>query len=154
MHYRITGLPAEPFAPLFSLSDAELAQRCARRIRVGEGEHPPCRVSLSDAKPGDDVLLVNYEHHAVASPYRARYAIFVREGEQRFVGTDCVPEQLRTRLLALRAYDREGMLREYDIVEGEHVERLIARMLAANAISYLHVHFAKAGCYAAHIERV
>ncbi|HEX5213002.1 MAG TPA: DUF1203 domain-containing protein, partial [Pseudolabrys sp.] len=80
MNFRITGLPAEPFAQLFSLSDAELAARGAVR-RKAVGPHP-CRVSLTDATPGDEVILVNYEHHAVASPYRMRFAIYVRPGEQ------------------------------------------------------------------------
>jgi hypothetical protein len=153
MNFRITGLSPELFTPLFSLSDAELQRRDARRLRVPDGAQLPCRVSLTDAQPGDEVLLVNHEHHAVASPYRARFAIFVREGERRFDATDTVPAQLRTRLLAVRAYDSDGMLREYDIVAGARVDSFIERFFATTSASYLHVHFAKAGCYAALVER-
>jgi Protein of unknown function (DUF1203) len=35
----------------------------------------PCRVSLTDSQEGDERLLVNYEHHPVASPYRMRFAV-------------------------------------------------------------------------------
>ncbi len=80
MHYRIQGLPAEQFAPLFALSDEELAERGAVR-RIADGPRP-CRISLTDAQAGDELILVNYEHHAVASPYRMRFAIYVRKDER------------------------------------------------------------------------
>ncbi|MBN8899687.1 MAG: DUF1203 domain-containing protein, partial [Rhodospirillales bacterium] len=63
MAFRITGLPAAPFAPLFELSDAELAAQGAVR-RIADGAYP-CRISLTDSQPGDELLLLNYEHHAV-----------------------------------------------------------------------------------------
>ena len=69
MNFRITGLPAERFAPLFSLSDAELtAHGAVRRIADRRSPGYPCRVSLTDSSPGEELLLVNYEHHPVASP--------------------------------------------------------------------------------------
>jgi hypothetical protein len=54
MHFRIRGLPAERFAPLFALSDAELKQHGAVR-RIADARDPgyPCRVSLADSRPGD-----------------------------------------------------------------------------------------------------
>jgi hypothetical protein len=75
MNFRIRGLEAEQFSHLFALSEAELAAQGALR-KIADGPCP-CRVSLTDATPGDEVILVNYEHHAVASPYRMRFAIYV-----------------------------------------------------------------------------
>ena len=80
MTFRIRGLEAEQFAHLFALSDAELAAHGALR-KIADGPSP-CRVSLTDATPGDEVILVNHEHHAVESPYRMRFAIYVRKGEK------------------------------------------------------------------------
>ncbi|HEV2188806.1 MAG TPA: DUF1203 domain-containing protein, partial [Stellaceae bacterium] len=83
MSFRITGLPAKKFAPLFSLSDSELAERGAVR-RIADDRQPgyPCRISLTDSQPGDELILVNYEHHPVTSPYRMRFAVYVRKGEE------------------------------------------------------------------------
>ena len=82
MTFRITGLPAERFDHLFRLSDAELAaQGAVRRIADGRDPGYPCRVSLTDSQPGDELLLVNYEHLPVDSPYRMRFAIYVRNGD-------------------------------------------------------------------------
>ena len=106
MSFRITGLPAERFAHLFALSDQELvAQGAVRRIADGRMPGYPCRVSLTDSRAGDELILVNYEHHVVDSPYRMRFAIYVREGDTTYDAIDSVPEQLRIRTLAVRAFD-------------------------------------------------
>src|SRR5271157_3244659 len=51
----------------------------------------PCRVSLTDSREGDELLLINYEHHDVHSPYRMRFAIYVRKGEETYHAIDRVP---------------------------------------------------------------
>jgi hypothetical protein len=83
MSFRITGLPAEPFAPLFELSDEELAVHGAVR-RTADERSPgyPCRISLTDSQPGDELILVNYEHHPsgnASSPACRRF----RRGRRR-----------------------------------------------------------------------
>ena len=151
MSFRITGLPAADFSHLFALDDAELAALGAVRRTAQHGA--PCRVSLTDAAPGDEVILTNYEHHKVDSPYRMRFAIYVRKGEQTYDAIDAVPEQLRTRSLAVRAFDQDGMMVGWELTEGEQLEAAIERLLAAPRAAYLHVHFAAPGCYAARVER-
>jgi hypothetical protein len=151
MPFRIRGLEAERFAPLFALSDAELAAHGALR-KIADGPHP-CRISLTDATPGDAVILVNYEHHAVASPYRMRFAIYVRPGEETFDAVDSVPGQLRRRTLAVRGFDDKGMMTGWELIEGIWLEEAIERQFGAPGAQYLHVHFAAPGCYAAKVER-
>jgi len=151
MHFRIQGLPADEFTHLFTLSDEELAQAGAVR-RIADGPRP-CRISLTDAKPGDELILINYEHHAVASPYRMRFAIYVRRGEETFDAVDTVPEQLRTRTLAVRAFDRDAMMVGFELAGGKELEGAIERLFADPRAAYLHVHFAAPGCYAARVER-
>jgi Protein of unknown function (DUF1203) len=155
MSFRITGLPAETFAPLFDLSDAELAERGAVR-QTADARQPgyPCRVSLTDSEPGDELILVNHEHHPVASPYRMRFAIYVRRAEQRFDAIDEVPAQLRCRTLAVRAFDDKAMMVGWELVEGRDLEAAIDRRFADPRAAYLHVHFAAPGCYAARVDRI
>ena len=154
MTFRITGLPAEPFADLFSLNDAELAERGAIR-RTADGREPgyPCRISLTDSKPGDELILVNYEHHPVDSPYRMRFAIYVREGEHTYDRVDEVPEQLRIRTLAVRGFDKDAMMTGWEVVDGRDLAAAIERQFANPAATYLHLHYAAPGCYAAKVER-
>jgi len=153
MHFRITGLPAEPFTDLFTLSDEELAERRAVRVVADQPHGYPCRVSLTDAEPGQSLILLHYEHHPVDSPFRSSHAIYIREGEQQYDRTDEVPDQLRRRLLSVRGFDERGMLRDADVVQGTALEPLIDRLFADAQVSYLHIHMARPGCYAARVDR-
>jgi hypothetical protein len=153
MSFRISGLSAADFADWFALSEAELAQRHAVR-RVVDAPHAfPCRISLTDAAVGEEVLLINYEHLPVDSPYRARHAIYIRAGEQTFDAVDTVPDMLRRRLLSLRAFDRDGMMTGCDVIDGHDLETAIDALFADSHAAYLHAHFARPGCYAARIDR-
>lgn len=154
MDFRIAGLSPVPFAHLAALPDAELARhRALRRICDGKPGFP-CRVSLEDAEPGERVLLLNYEHLPVDSPYRASHAIYVREGAREpFDRTNEIPPALRERLLAVRAFDANGLMVDAEIVEGREAEALVRRFLALEGVAYLHAHFARRGCFAARIDR-
>ena len=70
MSFRIQGLPADRFERLFKIFDEELAKHGALR-RIADSRDPgyPCRVSRADSKPADELILVNYEHLPVDSPY-------------------------------------------------------------------------------------
>ena len=155
MDFRISALPVAPFAPLFGLSDRDLAARGVVRRTADRRPGFPCRVSLRDADVGEPVLLLNYEHLAVPSPYRSRHAIFVREH-----AVECkpdvneVPDALRFRLLSVRAFDIDGMMIDADVVEGAGVHQLIRHWLDDPQAQYLHLHNAKPGCFAARADRV
>ena len=77
----------------------------------------------------------------------------MRQGEKTYDEVDAVPQQLRTRQLAVRAFDADGMMIGYEIVDGARLEDAIDRLLAKPQAAYLHVHFAAPGCYAARVER-
>jgi len=154
MSFQIRALPRAAFAPLFDLSDAQLRAHGAVRRVVDQKPGFPCRVSLEDAEVGERVLLVNFEHQAAATPYRARHAVFVREHAleaQPAVGE--IPEVLRRRLISVRAFDAAGMMVDADVVDGQLLEFAVTRMLANPAAAYLHLHNAKPGCYAARVDR-
>ena len=154
MDFRITGLSPEPFQPLFGLSDAQLVRHRALRRIVDRTPGYPDRIELRDPDPGESVLLVNYTHLPVETPYRSAYAIYVREGARsRYDRVNEVPEQLRCRVLSLRAFDGHDILRDADIVEGAAVESLIERLLSDPQTAYIHAHYAKFGCFAARIDR-
>jgi hypothetical protein len=155
MSFQITGLPLSHFAPLFSLTDQELATRDAVRVvSDGRSGYHPCRVSLQDAKSGDSLILLNYEHLAVASPYRSRHAIYVREdATEATLDVNEVPSLFRSRLLSLRAFDAKGMMKTADVVPGTAIENVIEEMFANTKVAYVHAHYAKPGCYAARIDR-
>jgi hypothetical protein len=153
MTYRITGLAAEPFAPLFALSDAELAERGARRVIAAADRGFPCRVSLRDADKGDQLILLHHTSHDVSTPYRSAYAIYVREGAQSAVYVDAAPPVFEGRPLGLRGFDAEGMLRDARLAAPGEAEAKLCDLLANPEIAYIDAHNAAHGCFAARIER-
>jgi hypothetical protein len=154
MDFRVSALNRDEFEPLFGLSDAQLSERGILRRVADRQPGFPCRVSLQDAEPGETLLLLNYEHLAVASPYRATHAIYVREKARTAQpAVNEIPDVLRKRLLSLRAYDRAGMMVEADVVHGSDVEPVIERILGEQNVDFIHVHNAKPGCFAARIDR-
>ena len=153
MRFRYTGLDAGPFRDLFALSDTELVARGIRRVIADARPGFPCRVSLEDAEPGETLLLLPFEHQPTTSPYRASGPIFVREKAATAYDGTALPPVFVPRLLSVRAYDHDGMMVDADITEGAQAETLFIRMLARAEVSYLHVHNAERGCYAARVER-
>ena len=154
MPFTITGLPLEPFRPLFGLDDAALAEHGAIRVHVDAPASAPCRITLEDAEPGETVLLLNHEHLPVDTPYRSRHAIYVREiAEETAVATGVLPLAMARRLLAIRAFDSNDMMVEADVVEGRDAAPLIETWLADGRVAYLHAHYARRGCFAARIDR-
>jgi hypothetical protein len=153
MTFRISGLAAEPFEHYFTMDDTDLARAGAVRRVADSKPGFPCRISLTDADVGEEVLLINYEHLPTDSPYRASHAIYIRRNEHRFDAVDDVPAALRSRLLSVRAFDDAGMMVGADVVDGGDVECVIAAQFENVEARYLHIHFAKPGCFAARVDR-
>jgi hypothetical protein len=152
--FRFLALPLEAFAPLLDLEEADLQALGARRVTVEGKPGVPCRVSLVDAEVGETAILLPYQHHDVASPYRASGPIFVRENaRQATPAAGDVPAFLRHRLLSLRAYDDAAIMLDAEVVEGKDLEAAIARLFSQPEVSYLHVHNARPGCYNCKVVR-
>lgn len=155
MRFQIEALPQDTFQSLFALEGQALNALGAARIRIAEPHSAPCRVSLADAEPGEELILAPFEHQGASSPYRASGPIFIRPGAARARPEPGeVPDVLRRRMLSVRAYGARHEMVEADLADGRELEPLIARLLARADASYLHVHYAKRGCYAAKILRV
>lgn len=154
MSYVIQGIDPAPFRHLYGLTDSDLASQGVVRMIADAKPGYPCRVTLEDAEPGDAVLLVNHEHLPVDTPYRSRHAIFVADGaEQAARYEDTIPEQLRIRLLSVRAFDADGMMIDAEVLEGSGLEAEIERLFADPRAAYLHAHNARRGCFAARVDR-
>jgi Protein of unknown function (DUF1203) len=154
MSFQISALPKSQFRHLFELPSAELASLRAVRMVADKKPGFPCRVSLADAEPGEEIILVHHEHQTADTPYRASHAVFVRQSaNEANLNVDETPEMLRSRLLSLRAFDQQGMLLTADVADGKLLETTIEEMFRNTRVAYIHIHFAKAGCYAARVDR-
>ena len=151
--FQLVALPATNFEPLFALDAAALADRHIQRLRADEGGHL-CRVTLADVAIGDDLLLLSYQHHGAASPYRAAGPIFVGVGAKTArLAAGEIPDAMRAGLFSLKAYDHRGDIVAADVVAGTALEQGIDRFLSPPGVDCLHIHFARRGCYACRVER-
>ena len=142
------ALPYDRFTSLFTRSDEELKSAGALWKIVNQKPGFPCRVSLADAEVGEKVLLVQFTHHDVPSPYRASGGIYVRQDVKTATpAVNEIPVMFTHRLLSIRGYDTEGMMIDSEVVNGSELADAIGRFFSNETISYLHIHNAGPGCY-------
>jgi uncharacterized protein DUF1203 len=154
MNYRVQGLSPDLFEAWFDLTEDELAARGAVRRTADEPDSFPCRVSLEDADPGEELILLPYRHHATDSPYQASGPIYVRRSARAaYDQVNRIPPMQLRRLCSVRAYDRAGFLVESDVVPGQELEARIRRFFEDSRVDYVHVHNARPGCFAFRVVR-
>lgn len=153
MTYRIEGLAPAAFESLFSMTDGELADRNAVRVTADSPRGYPCRVSLRDAEPGDELVLLNHVSHDVQTPFRTTYGIYVRKGVATASYTDEAPPLLDSRTLGLRGFDADGMLKGALLALPGEADARIRELFDRDEIETIHAHNAAYGCFLARIER-
>lgn len=156
MSFQVRGIDPQPFQPLFSLSDEDLAAKGVIRVVADEPDAYPCRVALERVRAGEELLLVHYTHQPnPASPYRAGGPIFVSRGaaeSAHYRGE--LPPSFRDRLLSLRAYDSNALIVDAEVADGDReVLAVIERFLTRPDVAHVDAHFARRGCFAGRIER-
>jgi hypothetical protein len=154
MTYRIEGVDHAAYDDLLGLTDAQLAERGARRVTADSKPGFPCRVAMEDAEPGERLILFNHISHDVPNPFRSAYAIYVRESAgDPALYVDETPPMFEGRTLSLRGFDCEGMLAEAALAEPGQADSKIRLLFARTEIAEIHAHNAAAGCFAAKIVR-
>lgn len=139
----------------FALSDEQLEAIDAVRMTVDQELSYPCRVSLQDAKPGEEVILFSFDHLDEKSPFKAKSPVFVRKDAltaQPKVNE--IPLMLRHRLLSVRAFDEKAMIQDSKTVKGSLLEDAMQELLSNEKVAYLQIHNAGHGCYNCHVDRV
>ena len=153
MTYRVTGLEPDIFEPLFGLSDDKLAAHGACRVVAAADRGFPCRISLEDARQGEELILLHHTSHDVSTPYRSAYAIYVRKGAAAASFADQTPPVFEGRPLGLRGFTAQGMLRDARLALPGESDAKIRELFANPDIAYIHAHNAAHGCFAARVDR-
>ncbi|MAC00761.1 MAG: hypothetical protein CMG97_03835 [Marinovum sp.] len=122
----------------------------AQRVTADCSPGYPCRVSLAEAKIGEALILCNFEHLAEISPYRASHAIYVRSGAVQAVpAVGEVPSILLRRMLSVRGFGADHCIKTAEVIEGRTLSATIEAFFSKTVISYIHIHNAQHGCFAA-----
>jgi hypothetical protein len=154
-NFKLKSLEDTEFANIFELNNLELEKIGAVKMTVDEFPGFPCRVSLQDAEIGEEVILLSYQHHKTNSPYQANGPIFVRKiAKTAILETNEIPKMFNHRLLSLRGYDKNGIMKGASVTEGQNLRDQIIQTFENEDINYIHIHNAKPGCYNCVVERV
>ena len=154
MTYRIEGLSPDQFSSLFALDEATLNAQGARRVIAASDSGYPCRVSLEEARTGEELILLNHVSHDVPTPFRTAYAIYVRaQAREPARFEDAIPPVFATRTLSLRGFDADGMLHAGLLALPGEADRRIRELFGDPAVATIHAHSATYGCFLACIER-
>jgi len=126
-----------------------------RTIVVDEANAYPCRRCLRDAEPGESVLLLSYDpfDDDALTPYRQPGPIYVHAETCDFEPASTLPDQLTRRVLSVRSFGADHLMRGGVVVRGAELDETAARLLDDPDVAYLHVHNAGPGCLAARIDR-
>ena len=153
-NFQIKSLQDSEFSNLFKLENQELEKLGAIKMIVDRKPGFPCRVSLQDAEIGEEVILLSYQHHQTNSPYQSSGPIFIRKNATTAIlDINEIPKMLDHRLLSIRAYDKNGMMKDSLISEGLSLKDILINTFTNPEIYYVHIHNAKAGCYNCKVER-
>ena len=134
--------------------EPDAAHPDARVIVADEPESYPCRRCLTDAAVGDRLLLLPYDPFVTSSPYSGDGPVFVHADgcEPHSPGRD-VPDQLRSRLLAVRGYDAGSMMTTSYVVHGALLEDALRDVFSDQTTEFVHLHYARPGCFACRVDR-
>lgn len=152
MTYRMEGLAPAAFESLFGMMEGELAAHKAVRL-IADGPGYPCRVSLAEAEPGEELILVNHVSNDVDGPFRTAHAIYVRKDAVASEFVDFAPASLDMRTISLRGFDGGGMLKGGLLALPGEADSRIRELFENPEIDAIHAHTATYGCFLARIER-
>lgn len=119
-------------------------------------EHPgfSCRQCLLDAEVGEELILVSHDPFTGNSKYRSASPIFLhRVGCQLAFNPSDLPTQLTSRQLSVRSFDKDEMMIDAAVIDGDELESKIESFFDDVQSETIHVHNATRGCWAVTIER-
>ncbi|MEO7398711.1 MAG: DUF1203 domain-containing protein [Ilumatobacteraceae bacterium] len=146
-----TTFRLEPISP----STADSLRARGGPVFVADAEPGyPCRQCLRDAAIGDELVLVSHDPFDVDSPYRSASPIFLhRQPCGQPADDNELPEQLTSRMLSVRSFDRDAMMIDAAVIGGTDLRATIDRLFTDDSAQRIHVHNATRGCWAVGVRR-
>ena len=143
------GIPANLIGVLETV-DPQVSKDDLRTLR--DGAFWPNAAALKQI--GERVWLLNHVSNDVGGPFRASFAVYVREkATTPAIYRDALPPVFATRTISLRGFDADGDLKDAALAAGDGIDPAIRAMLARPEIAFINAHNAAAGCFAARIVR-
>jgi hypothetical protein len=125
-----------------------------QKIVVDQSPGYPCRLSLKDAKVGEEVYLFSHRPFEGQNPYCEIGPVFVHaEATQARLAPNEIPDAIKCRPVIVRSYSADETLLSGDPADRENVEQVIEQCLDRDGVDFLHIRAALTGCYLCKVER-
>jgi hypothetical protein len=118
-------------------------------LEVVQSAGSPLRCCLSEARPGENLLLIAYTPPGTSGAYAERGPVFIHADRcAGYLTPDDYPPGLARRQQVVRAYDRQGRICDGVLVaDGQQAQGAIAELLARPEVELVHLRNVGYGCY-------
>ena len=133
---------------------SEPGSEAAATVTVTAGGGEPLRCCLTNARPGDSLILFNFEPPLPPSPYQEKGAVFVHAspcGSE--VDAHVYPSEWLGRPQVLRSYDQRGWIHSASVHDGTSPRAAISAAFADPAVVEVHSRNVAYGCYMFSLRR-
>jgi len=123
-----------------------------------ENSYGPCRSCLRQFKTGERRIVFSYSPNPIANPYNETGPIYIHADEcEPYKDADVFPPEVENgRIkfpLAFRAYNKNGMMIDGLLPNGERPGETIEALFENENIAFVHVRNRQVGCFIAHVDR-
>ena len=153
MNFKVVAIPPEIARETrATMKSPQYGHQAEADLAKGYG---PCRSCLRTFKRDKETrILFTYNAFARLSDLPLPSPIFIHQNNCERYEQDGFPQELRSLPIILEGYGRESWLLGRDTVADKNFEAAIESLFADDAVDYLHIRNAEAGCFIARIERV
>jgi len=108
----------------------------------------PCRLSLEDARKGEEVYLFSHSPFTGANAYRETGPVFIRKNAvPAALGVNELPEIALARSIVVRAYNSAGTMLAATPVETAEISATIQDLLDDESVECVHLRATASGCF-------
>lgn len=149
--YRIVPLPLDYVQTIRRTMTDPFGHRL--QVFVNKAQGNPCRFTLRQSPPGEELLLLSHRPFAQDHPYAEIGPIFIRlRGNEGYEDVHRFPPEIDPTTRIFRCYDAAERIVDARIGTRE-ADALIAELFANPAVACIHVRSLTYGCYTFKIER-
>jgi uncharacterized protein DUF1203 len=118
------------------------------RVRISETDSAPCRSCLRVTPLGTPLILFAHRPFTTAGPYAETGPVFVHaDACTPYPGSSAFPDDFRSRILVLRAYDAQGDINDATLAAGDDAEAMLTRLFDDAAVVVVHARNPAWGCF-------
>lgn len=152
MNFRVMAIPPEIASQArATMKSPQYGHPAHADVATGYG---PCRSCLKTFERDKEIrILFTYNAFAGLSNLPLPGPIFIHQGDCERYQANEFPADLRALPIVLEGYGGNSWLVARERVTDADFENVIIRLFARNAVDYIHIRNAEAGCFIARIER-